>query len=324
MYGVCPTDCSLYNGNLGIGLYLACISKSFDSSYIQNISMQSIVKTINIINDNYCLENMPISELCQNLYGVFKVSLILNHYNLMIKVYNRVALIKKQLKSTDIHNINIMELSSLLYILYKHTKKQEYKLQIIGMCHDLIDIICNVDTEQLFDIASSEDIISLIKIYQIVNRNEINDIIQKFINYKAYLYQKNKNLNFTQIELKNMLNNICTLAKFNYNNKYLDDKIEYIQSLVKSSILKSSCSIYEKFQNLSLLYSSAKILNDIKLIKQCKNFCGYLVSHFLNKKFDEQDYMCQRLSINSGLAGIGLAILNFYDMDNSLNVMFLD
>ena len=324
LYGVCPTDYSLYNGNLGIGLYLACVSKLFDSSYIQNISMQSIVKIINIISDNQCFENMPISELCQNLYSVFKISVILNNHNLMIMVYNKIVLIKKQLKNIDIHNIKIMELSSLLYILYKHTKKQEYKLQIIGMCNDLIDIICNVDTEQFFDIASSEDVISLIKIYQIVNRNEINYIIQNFISCKAYLYQKNKKSNFTQIELKNMLNNICTLAKFNYDNKYLVDKIEYIQRLVKSSILKRSCSIYEKFQNLSLLYSSAKILNDIELMKQCKNLCGYLVSHFLNKEFVEKDYMCQRLSINSGLSGIGLAILNFYDMDNSLNVMFLD
>ena len=340
----------LYEGNAGIGLFLAYLSKFIKDKEIENIVMSTIKPIINHIKDEKKIGFF--NGLSGELYSLFKIGKILNKEELIGVVYKNIPYLKTLIDSNGNIDITSGYSGNLLFIIsiYKEVKDATLKEELLGLMELIYKKIKNKAIRNKFGVTWSEDGLigfahgnvgiesALIKYYNITRKEEILELIREGVNFDRSLFDKEKGgwpraainyniySNFWCHGNGGILLSRLLLKEENFEYKYLDEEINFcINELITKGIGGDYSLCHGDTGNLLILYKAAILLKDKGLKERVLGTFKIYMDKIIEDNIIEEDFKFkENNSLMIGLSGIGYGILKFLYYDEVPDILILE
>ncbi|MBE6051825.1 MAG: type 2 lantipeptide synthetase LanM [Clostridium sp.] len=336
----------LYEGNAGIGLFLAYLSKFTRDKEIESDALKTINPIINSLNQEKKIGFF--NGISGELYALYKIGKILNNDNIKNIVLDYIPKIEELIDEDENCDITAGYAGLLLFLIsiYNDTKR----LGFLNLMEKIYDKIKSKSIINEYGTTWSEDGLigfahgnagieaALIKYYKVSGKKEILDLIKDSVKFEKHFFNSNKGgwpraainydiySNYWCHGNGGILLSRLILKEEGYTYEGIDKEIEFcIKELIKSGIGNDFCLCHGDVGNLLILYKACQVLkNDELKEKVLYTFINYIEKlkkeNFIEKEFKFKE----KNSLMIGIAGLGYGILKFLYCDEIPCILSLE
>ena len=277
------------------------------------------------------------------LYILAKIGILLNDNSKInfvnSRIHNVLSDIKKDVKSCDIINGYAGILGINAFFMEEFGNKK-----LINECENIVEKIyemsyCIPDKRGItwdkgatsYAHGNAGIAAQLYRYYLLGKNNLAKKIVENSIAFDRNLIDEKSRLWFKSANDSTIICTWCNgeagvllgrlmLKDMGYEDNNIDREIDVlINCLVEKGFGNDYALCHGDLGNLAILKYAADVKRDIKL----KEYCKYTLLEFLNKFYNIEDFETElNLGMMTGLAGIGISILDDYNNTNNICRIF--
>ncbi|MGG7177955.1 type 2 lanthipeptide synthetase LanM family protein [Clostridium paraputrificum] len=331
----------LYNGNAGIGLFLAYLGELTNNEKFKNAALEVLNP---IINPDEEEQNIgAFNGLAGNIYILYNVGKFMNKQEFIDFAYKEISLLVKLIDSEDNYDViggqaGIILVATSLYKVIDDEKVKKDLLNIMNVAYEQIKRQAITKKEGhtwsengLLGFAHGNAGVeaALIKFFNITEREDALDLLKSAIKFDRRFFNKEKGgwpraaenyevySNFWCNGNAGMLLSRLILIEEGYKDKLINEEIRFcIKRICTKGIGNDFSLCHGDLGNLLVLYRAAEVLKDEVLKgKVISTFNNYLENFEKEKIMEKEFKYTEKNGIMIGISGIGYSILKFLYYD---------
>lgn len=347
-WSLSPVGDNLYDGNVGIALFLGQLgSLVLDYKYINTSmeAMESSIKTIKRLDGSIPYLTGPFNGATGCFYALSKFYKNTRDKRALDVIKENISILYKLIdgdKSLDVIGGAAGAIGVLLSI-YKDTQDEDLKDTVLDLAMANYKHLKKNAVEYFGDSVAwgsggiyvpstgfahgNAGIAAYLgKLWSITKDEEIKDLIVKALNYERHLYlpqQKNWRSSHTKDRAAlawchgapGILLSRLILKEAGYQDDYIDEEIENaMDTTINKCFGNNPCYCHGDIGNLSILQYAAKVLKDENLKNRCENTFNEMFELLIKPRWNKGVYCgTEAMGLMIGLAGFGYALINKYD-----------
>lgn len=349
-WSLAPVGNSLYEGNAGIGLFLAYLGEITGEEKFKKgaaEALESIIHEVKLMDSRFPFLIGPYNGFTGYLYTLYQIYKITNdekYLNIIKdKLYITYELIPKD-KNIDVIGGCAGALGVLLS-MYHDSCDEEFKntlLDLSNLCFEHIYKSRVRINENSIAWGSGAPYVPctgfahgnagiaayLMKLYAITKNERIIDVIKEALNYERGLYISEKKNWQSSYENKGTSLAWChgapgillgrlILKQCGYHDELIDDEIRNaLETTMEKGFGHNPCLCHGDIGNLSIVKFAAEILGDDGLKARCENTFNSIFDKVIKERWDKGVLSgTESMGLMIGLSAFGYGLLKEIDND---------
>lgn len=358
-WALAPVGNSLYEGNTGIALFLAYLGyESGNNKYIEAALqvMESVIHEIEILDPKYPFLIGPYNGVSGYFYGIYSIYKITRNERYLNILKDKLPILSQLIcndKNLDVIS-GVAGTIGVMLAIYNDTNDYHLKNITIDICKLCLQHLKDNKVELFNDCIGwgeggvyepctgfahgNAGIISyLIKLYKIIDDNEILTLIKQALNYERHLYSEENRNWYSSINNKRCSTAWChgapgillsrlILKENGYNDEFIDEEISVaLDTTITKGIGNNPCFCHGDLGNLSIIKYAARMLGDEKLYKQCNTTFNELYNKVLSVRWNKGVFSgTESMGLMIGLGCFGYGLLKQIDNKNIPNILWFE
>lgn len=337
-WSIGPTGVDLYNGNAGIAIFFAYLSKLTNRDVFKKASYTALNSIRETLKNNLSdFENLGAFDgWTGGLYSMYIVADCWNDRELAGEVHNGIDLINNKLESIEENDV-ISGLAGILGILLSIYQTKGYTNALRGaeICANKIvnNVIANKNSNYWqsphdkiaytgFAHGSSGIIAMLARLYAINKNPQLLDVIRKGLAFERNHYDSSEN-NWKRSSTEDtiqyswchgapgILLNRLILKNIGYQDHLIDGEIEIaINTVLKKGVVSNHSLCHGNFGQIEILKMACQLTKNAQLAPQIKNMLDYVLHDIRIKGLENLNIKKETQGLMNGLAGYGYGLLS--------------
>lgn len=356
-WALAPVGNSLYEGNTGIALFLAYLGYELgDDKYIKVAleALESSIHEIEVLNPKYPFLIGPYNGVSGYFYVIYQVYKITKNERYLNILKNKLPILLKLV----CHDKNLDVISGVggtigvMLSIYNDTDDYQLKNITLDICKLCLQHLKNNKVKFFgnsigwgsggvyepctgFAHGNAGIISYLIKLYKVVEDEEILELVKEALNYERGLYSKENKNWYSSVNNKRcsvawchgapgILLSRIILKENGYNDELIDEEIKIaLDTTINKGIGNNPCFCHGDLGNLSIIRYAAKVLDNKELYEKCDATFAELFNKVLSVRWNKGVFSgTESMGLMIGLGCFGYGLLKEIDNEKVPEILW--